>query len=196
MTNIGYSEIFRKLIHVLSAIIPLCHIYVFKEKIDMILFLSLMLIFCFFIENARNNPQTNKVFKKYLFFMMRNFEKKGSLTGATWVFVGSLLSIIIVPSPFCIIALFFLSFGDTFAAIIGIKYPYFKIGEKTLSGSFACFIACLGVGFIFNQKLDIEILIFGALVASVVELISFNINDNVSIPLVSGCAMYIVSMII
>jgi len=127
---------------------------------------------------------------------MRNFEKKGSLTGATWVFVGSLLSIIIVPSPFCIIALFFLSFGDTFAAIIGIKYPYFKIGEKTLSGSFACFIACLGVGFILNQKLDIEILIFGALVASVVELISFNINDNVSIPLVSGCAMYIVSMII
>ncbi|MDA9935431.1 hypothetical protein N9C41_02490 [Candidatus Marinimicrobia bacterium] len=196
MANIGYSEIFRKFIHVLSAIIPLCHIYVFKEKIDMILFLSLMLIFCFFIENARNNPQTNKVFKKYLFFMMRNFEKKGSLTGATWVFVGSLLSIIIVPSPFCIIALFFLSFGDTFAAIIGIKYPYFKIGEKTLSGSFACFIACLGVGFILNQKLDIEILIFGALVASVVELISFNINDNVSIPLVSGCAMYIVSMII
>ena len=196
MANIGYSEIFRKFIHVLSAIIPLCHIYVFKEKIDMILFLSLMLIFCFFVENSRNNPQTNKVFKKYLFFMMRNFEKKGSLTGATWVFVGSLLSIIIVPSPFCIIALFFLSFGDTFAAIIGIKYPYFKIGEKTLSGSFACFIACLGVGFIFNQKLDIEILIFGALVASVVELISFNINDNVSIPLVSGCAMYIVSMII
>ena len=196
MANIGYSEIFRKFIHVLSAIIPLCHIYVFKEKIDMILFLSLMLIFCFFIENARNNPQSNKVFKKYLFFMMRNFEKKGSLTGATWVFVGSLLSIIIVPSPFCIIALFFLSFGDTFAAIIGIKYPYFKIGEKTLSGSFACFIACLGVGFILNQKLDIEILIFGALVASVVELISFNINDNVSIPLVSGCAMYIVSMII
>ena len=196
MANIGYGEIFRKFIHVLSAIIPLCHIYVFKEKIDMILFLSLMLIFCFFIENARNKPQTNKAFKKYLFFMMRNFEKKGSLTGATWVFVGSLLSIIIVPSPFCIIALFFLSFGDTFAAIIGIKYPYFKIGEKTLSGSFACFIACLGVGFIFNQKLDIEILIFGALVASVVELISFNINDNVSIPLVSGCAMYIVSMII
>ena len=196
MANIGYSEIFRKFIHVLSAIIPLCHIYVFKEKIDMIIFLSLMLIFCFFIENVRNNPKTNKVFKKYLFFMMRNFEKKGSLTGATWVFVGSLLSIIIVPSPFCIIALFFLSFGDTFAAIIGIKYPYFKIGEKTLSGSFACFIACLGVGFIFNQKLDIEILIFGAMVASVVELISFNINDNVSIPLVSGCAMYIVSMII
>ena len=196
MAGLGYNEIFRKFIHVLSAIIPLSHIYVFKEKIDMILFLSLMLIFCFFVENVRNDLQTNKVFKKYLFFMMRNFEKKGSLTGATWVFVGSLLSIIIVPRPFCIIALLFLSVGDTFAAIIGIKYPYFKIGKKTLSGSLACFIACLGVGLIFNQILDIEILIFGALVASIVELISFNINDNVSIPLVSGSAMYIISMII
>jgi dolichol kinase len=196
MPYIGYNEIFRKFIHVLSAIIPLFHIYVFKEKIDMILFLSFMLIFCFFIETSRNNLQTNMVFKKYLFFMMRNFEKEGSLTGATWVFVGSLFSIIIVPSPFCIIALFFLSVGDTFAAIIGIKFPFFKIGKKTLSGSIACFIACLGIGLIFNQILDIKILIFGALVASIVELISFNINDNVSIPIVSGCAMYIVSLII
>ena len=196
MASIGYNEIFRKFIHVLSAIIPLSHIYLFKEKIDMILFLSFMLIFCFFIETSRHNLQTNMVFKKYLFFMMRNFEKKGSLTGATWVFVGSLFSIIIVPSPFCIIALFFLSVGDTFAAIIGIKYPFFKIGEKTLSGSIACFISCLGIGLIFNEILDIKILIFGALVASIVELISFNINDNVSIPIVSGCAMYIVSLII
>ena len=42
----------------------------------------------------------------------------------------------------------------------------------------------------------IEILIIGALVASIAELISLNINDNVSIPLFSGCSMYIVSMII
>ena len=50
---------------------------------------------------------------------------------------------------------------------------------------------------ILNQTYqDIEILIIGALVASIAELISFNINDNVSIPLFSGCSMYIVSMII
>ena len=79
MANIGYNEIFRKFIHVLSAIIPLSHIYVFKEKIDMILFLSLMLIFCFFIEDARINPKNNRVFKKYLFF---NFENSSIATRA------------------------------------------------------------------------------------------------------------------
>jgi len=196
MVEIGNSEISRKTIHILSAIMPLFHIYVFREKIEMIIVLSLMLIFCFFIENSRNNPVIYKVFNKYLFFMMRNFEKKGELTGATWVFVGSLFTIIFVPNPFCILALFFLSVGDTFAAIIGIKYPYIKIGKKTLSGSIACFISCIAIGLIIDQGINIEVLIFGALIASIVELISFKINDNVLIPIVSGFSMYIFSITI
>ena len=196
MSNIGNSEISRKAIHVLSATIPLFYIYVFNEKIEMILILSVMLIFCFFIEIARSNQAIIKMFKKYLFFMMRDFEKKGALTGATWVFVGSLFTIILVPSPFCILALFFLSFGDTFAAIIGIKYPYIKIGKKTLSGSLACFIASVTIGLISYKEINIEILIFGALVASIVELSSFKINDNVSIPIISGYSMYVFSIMI
>ena len=196
MIEVENSEMSRKTIHIFSAIIPLFHIYVFREKTDMIILLSFMLIFCFFIENSRNNPVIYKAFKKYLFFMMRNFEKRGELTGATWVFVGSLFTIIFVPSPFCILALLFLSVGDTFAAIIGIKYPYIKIGEKTLSGSIACFISCIVIGLILDQGIDIEVLIFGALIASIVELISFKMNDNVLIPIVSGSSMYIFSIAI
>ena len=63
--------------------------------------------------------------------MMRKKEKKGEITGATWVFVGALFTILLVPDPFNIISLLFLSIGDTFAAIIGIKYPYIKLGRKT-----------------------------------------------------------------
>ena len=196
MIEVKNSEMSRKTIHIFSAIIPLFHIYVFREKTDMIILLSFMLIFCFFIENSRNNPVIYKAFKKYLFFMMRNFEKRGELTGATWVFVGSLFTIIFVPSPFCILALLFLSVGDTFAAIIGIKYPYIKIGKKTLSGSIACFISCIVIGLILDQGIDIEVLIFGALIASIVELISFKMNDNVLIPIVSGSSMYIFSIAI
>ena len=39
--------------------------------------------------------------------MMRESEKEGQITGATWVFAGSLITIILIPKPFCIIALFF-----------------------------------------------------------------------------------------
>ena len=197
MLGIKNKEIFRKSIHILSIIIPLSHIYIFKNKIDMILFLSAMVIFCFFIEIFRNqNSFISKFFDKYLFFMMRSFEKQGSLTGSTWVFVGALTTIILVPQPFSLLALFFLAFGDTVAALVGMKFPFIKIGNKTLSGSFACFIMCLLVGFIFDFEISFEIILIGAFTATIAELISIKINDNISIPVLSGCAMYLGSILV
>ena len=196
MFNIGVREISRKAIHIFNIIIPLFHIYVLKNKIDMIIFLSAMVIFCFFIEIFRiQSSFISKFFKKYLFFMMRSFEKQGSLTGSTWVFVGALITIILIPQPFSLLALFFLAFGDSLAALVGMKFPFIKIGNKTLSGSLACFIVCIFVGVILNFKLSLDIILIGAFTATIVELISIKINDNISIPVLSGCAMYLGSIV-
>ena len=197
MFNIGIREISRKAIHIFNIIIPLFHIYIFKNKIDMITFLSAMVIFCFFIEIFRfQNSFISKIFIRYLSFMMRNFEKQGSLTGSTWVFVGALITIILVPQPFSVLALFFLAFGDTLAALVGMNFPFIKVGNKTLSGSLACFIMCLFVGLILNFEINSEIILVGAFTATIVELISIKINDNISIPVLSGFAMYLGSMVI
>ena len=197
MSKIGVREIFRKTIHIFNFIIPLFHIYIFKNKIDMIIFLSAMVIFCFFIEIFRNqNLLISKIFEKYLFFMMRSFEKQGSLTGSTWVFVGALITIILVPQPFSLLALFFLAFGDTLAALVGIKFPFIKIGNKTLSGAFACFIMCFSVGLILDFGIGLDIILIGAFTATISELISIKINDNILIPVLSGCAMYLGSIVV
>ena len=197
MFNIGIKEISRKVIHILSIIIPILHIYIFKNKIDMIIFLSAMVTFCFFIEIFRyQNSFISKIFIRYLSIMMRNFEKQGGLTGATWVFVGALITIAVVPQPFCILALFFLAFGDTLAALIGMKFPLVKIGNKTLSGSFACFTMCLFTGIVLDFKISLEIILIGAFAATIAELASMKINDNLLIPLLSGCVMYLGSIII
>ena len=192
MFNIGIREISRKVIHIFNIIIPLFHIYILKDKIDMIIFLSAMVIFCFFIEIFRSQSSfISKFFEKYLISMMRSFEKQGSLTGSTWVFVGALITIILVPQPFSLLALFFLAFGDTLAALVGMRFPFIKIGNKTLSGSFACFIMCLSVGLILDFEISPEIILIGAFTATIVELISIKINDNILIPVLSGCAMYL-----
>ena len=197
MFNIEIEEISRKVIHILSIIIPIFHIYIFKNKIDMIIFLSAMVIFCFFIEIFRyQNSFISKIFTRYLFIIMRNFEKQGGLTGATWVFVGALITIAVVPQPFCILALFFLAFGDTLAALIGMKFPLVKIGSKTLSGSLACFTMCLFTGIVLDFKISLEIILIGAFAATIAELASMKINDNLLIPLLSGSAMYLGSIII
>ena len=112
-----------------------------------------------------------------------------------WV-ISTIVTIILVPKPFCIIALFFLSVGDTFAALIGMNYPFLKIGRKTLSGSIACFVTCCIIGLLFSFKVDTSIIIIGSLIATLTELSSLRINDNLSIPIFSGLAMYFINIVL
>jgi len=190
------NEIARKLIHIASAVIPLSYIYIINDLIIMLCILSLFVVFSFFIEILRiDHFKYSKIFLRFFGFMLRDNEKKDKLTGATWVFLGALFTFILIPYPFSILALLFLSVGDTFAAIIGISFPYIKIGNKTLSGFFAGFISSILVGICFNLPVNIYILIFGALMASVIEIIPISVNDNITIPLFSGSMMYFASII-
>ena len=197
MNDIIKSEFARKGIHLSNAIIPLSYYYFFPDKIDMIIVLAAFLIFCFFIEIYRkNNHKLSTFFSIWFDFMMRDKEKKGEITGATWVFVGALFTILLVPDPFNIISLLFLSFGDTFAAIIGIKFPYIKLGRKTLSGSIAGFFACLTIGLVIDIPVTYGVIVLGAFVAMFIEILPLPVNDNVSIPIFSGLSMYFFSFIL
>ena len=197
MNDIIKSEFARKAIHLSNAIIPFSYYYFLPDKLDMIIILASCLILCFFIEIYRKKNQKISIFFSNWFeFMMRDSEKKGEITGATWVFVGALFTILLVPDPYNIISLLFLSFGDTFAAIIGMKFPYIKLGRKTLSGSIAGFFACLAIGLVIDLPIAYEIIIFGAFTAMLIEILPLAVNDNVSIPIFSGLSMYYFSFII
>ena len=197
MNDIIKSEFARKAIHLSNAIIPLSYYYFLPDKLDMIIILASCLILCFFIEIYRKiNQKISIFFSNWFEFMMRDSEKKGEITGATWVFVGALFTILLVPDPYNIISLLFLSFGDTFAAIIGMKFPYIKLGRKTLSGSIAGFFACLAIGLVIDLPIAYEIIIFGAFTAMLIEILPLAVNDNVSIPIFSGLSMHYFSFII
>jgi len=197
VNDIIKSEFARKAIHLSNAIIPLSYYYFLPDKLDMIIILASCLILCFFIEIYRKiNQKISIFFSNWFEFMMRDSEKKGEITGATWVFVGALFTILLVPDPYNIISLLFLSFGDTFAAIIGMKFPYIKLGRKTLSGSIAGFFACLAIGLVIDLPIAYEIIIFGAFTAMLIEILPLAVNDNVSIPIFSGLSMHYFSFII
>ncbi|OUW78291.1 MAG: hypothetical protein CBD77_04700 [bacterium TMED217] len=191
------NELFRKAIHISNIIIPLGYLYIFQEKIEMLMILSFFLIICFFIEIARRkNNKALSFFNQYFSFMMRENEKQGALTGATWVFVGALFTVLLIPAPFSILSLLFLSVGDTFAAIIGMQFPYLKLGEKTLSGSIAGFIACIVSGLIIDIHISHDVLIFGAFMAMFIEIMPLSFDDNVTIPVFSGFSMYFYNIVV
>ena len=197
MKRTEVREFSRKIIHLLNIIIPLVYLYLIKDRMDMLIFISVILICCFFVEVLRNQFSFfYKFFKKYLHFMMRDHEKEGGITGATWFFTGSLFTIILIPKPYCIVALLFVAVGDTFAALIGMNYPLIKIGRKTLSGSISCFVTCCIIGLLFSYELSATTIMIGALIATITELSLVGINDNLSIPIFSGLSMYLSNIIL
>ena len=85
-----------------------------------------------------------------------------------------------------------MSIGDSFAALFGKKIPKFKIGQKSIIGTLAGIFSSLVVVLLVNQILPTYVLVIGAVVAMLVELIPFPINDNLTIPILSGLIMIII----
>jgi dolichol kinase len=91
-----------------------------------------------------------------------------------------------------IASLLFFSVGDVAASAIGMKYGRVKILNKTLEGSLACLAACLIAGYsllYLGLMMSRTIIFAGALAATVAEAVSFRIDDNLTMPLVSGLVM-------
>ena len=90
-----------------------------------------------------------------------------------------------------IISLTFLIFGDIFSKLFGLAFGRHKIFNKTLEGTLAYCGCVLIVGFILYHSLDIPwaILVIGGITAPLVELFSFNLNDNFTVSLISGTVM-------
>ena len=129
-----------------------------------------------------------------LFFdsMLRSHEQEGKLTGATWVMIGAVISIMIFSKPVAIIALIFMSLGDTAAGLIGQRFGKHKIWDKSLEGFFGGLLVCVIVALTF-PTLPLTVSLSGAVAAMVMELVPIPLDDNFKIPLGSGAIMMMLS---
>ena len=180
----------RKVIHLLSAIIPLSYLWFIKDKSIMLSILIIMTLFALLVELLRNNGgHFSKWFHDIFHFMLRDNESKGEHTGATWLLIGWTITVMLFKMPIAVAALLFLSIGDSFAAIVGKLYPIIKIGDKTLSGTFSGFIASFFIVMLINKSLLPVVILSGSVVAMAVELIPSRLNDNLTMPIFSGLIM-------
>ena len=185
------GEILRKLIHILSIIIPLAYFFFIKDRFLMTVILIILTSIALSVEYVRLN-QKNKIgyhFQKYFKSVLRLKERNGYLTGATWMLIGFSITVITFEVDVAVMALLFLSVGDSCAGIFGRAFPFGKVCNKSIFGSFAGFISCIIFGFIINTALPYQIIILGALSGMFIELIPSKIDDNFSMPIFSGFVM-------
>ncbi len=120
--------------------------------------------------------------------MVRSHEKDGDFTGATYILTSVCCTVALFARPIAVAALAFIIVGDTLAAIIGRKFGRLRFGRKSVEGSLACLVGTVIVALV-APDLSLQAGIFGAVVATVTEAVSLGIDDNISVPVISGLAM-------
>ena len=182
------KEVYRKFVHLSSSIFPLL-LYLIGKK-NFIMYIIPILIFCIALDYSRRHVKMINQLYFYIFGIVTREKELHSPTGATWVFTGIILTVLIFNVKIAIISLLILSFSDSMAAIIGLKFGKTKLFSKSLEGSFAFFLTTSIIMLIFT-KLNMVHVFFMSILITISELIKWNLNDNVMIPLTAGLLLYI-----
>ncbi len=182
-------ELRRKSIHLLGLILPI--LYVFTTRHTATIAVGALLAIALGVELLKVLlPAFRVMFMRIFSPILRSQERRGGLTGATYYLIGSFLCVLLFDKTLAIVCLCFLTLGDLFAALIGKQWGRIKLfSRKSLEGSIACFIVCTGTALLIG--LHPVVAITGALVATLIELLPTGVDDNVTIPLISGLAMHL-----
>ena len=193
LSRLQSHELIRKAIHLSSSIIPIFYWFVADRHLTLqiVILLSLGFLTADFLR--LKSGVVEKVFMGIFGSALRQHEKK-NLTGATYVFTGSVVAIFLFPRDVAVPALLILSISDTLAALIGIPFGKHKFLKKSLEGSAAFFISTTILLTIFYpERLLINILI--AAVVTLAETYPMNLDDNFLIPILSGTLLSLASLL-
>ena len=141
-------------------------------------------------------PQLNILVIKIMGPLMRRSEREG-VSGLPFYALGVSLSLFFYQRDIAIVSIMFLVFSDPLSSFFGVLYGKDKImPNKSLQGAVAGFFTCylITLFYVMNTAtLGTHILVF-AIISGVIgaasELVSaFNIDDNLTIPVLSGLGM-------
>ena len=110
--------------------------------------------------------------------------------------VAYFITIVIFPKEIAIVAATFLIFGDTSSKFFGLAFGKHKILNKTVEGTLAYFGVVLISGYLLYEFLDISlwVIILGGISAPITELLTLDMNDNFTVPIISGAVMVAASL--
>ena len=134
----------------------------------------------------------NRLYMRWMAPLLKS-DEEAHITGATYMLIAAVLVFWLFGHSVGIPVMFFLSLGDPAAAIVGSRMPGPRLMGKSPGGTaaFAAVgVAVSGVLLGFGAIEHHWALWAGAVIAALVELAGIPPDDNLTIPLTAGAAMW------
>jgi len=196
--GIVQKELQRKAFHLTGLIVPILY-YFFLSRDAALLYLALAVIVAGSLEAIRLSGHGI-----YPDWLLRDPSEKKRLYGYFWGILSMFLAVLLFEKAIAIASLLFMLLGDSAAGIAGAITGYKDgpwVNAKPPSVMAVMFFACAASGLLLYPSIPLPVMAAGALAATVADAFTWKIrgrevNDNLSIPLVSGTVMAIAAFIL
>ena len=185
---------FRKMYHVLaSSLFPLAYLYppFHWSPSDVRKWLLIVSAGCFLVSFTLDflrlrDHEFNSWFMGIFSEFIRRTETN-KFNGSTFLCLAFFIVVFCFSRNVAITAMFFLSLGDAAAELGGKNFGRLKIYGKSLEGTLAFFLVAFLIAYVLFENWQIACI--GALAGALVELFSFDLDDNLTVPIGSALAL-------
>ncbi len=163
-----------------------------------------LIMFSLFIFSLEFLRLKNSYINDFAITLMRPFMReceRSSISGMPFYALGVGLSLVLFSEKIAVLSVLFLVFADPIASVFGILFGKDKIlPNKSLQGSLAAFAVCYVLTMVYGMHYsnpNINLLCFSLLagvIGSFSELCSTFLDDNLSIPVISGFLLTLVNV--
>ncbi len=209
-------EASRKSVHMAGFLIPVAY-YFFLPRELLLIALGAGVLCAGLLEYVRLSG--NPIYPKVL---LRDHEAKGVLAGYFYALLSSFLAVLLFDKPVAVAAMLFLTLGDGITGLAGAALTMMSgpmdadkrshgpgAGENELMYAMThpkspvlmavMLAACAALGLALYPALSLKMIAAGALGAVAADafpwrLFGFVVDDNLSIPLVSGALMWLAGL--
>ena len=181
------TEIVRKAIHFLIALTPSMAAI---NRPFTVFFLILGTLGYMYMENLRLSGVKVPIISSLTCMASRPRDMGNFVMGPVTMGIGTLLALLLYPSPAAAIAIYALAFGDGFAGLVGKFFGKHKpaiLFGKSIEGSLACFTAVLISAYGVSHSVSVALI--AALTAMIVEAFPLDDYDNLALPVSVGLAV-------
>ncbi|MCB9090976.1 MAG: hypothetical protein H6621_11970 [Halobacteriovoraceae bacterium] len=125
-------------------------------------------------------------------------------SGLPFYALGVGLSLLLFPKNFALLSIMFLVVADPMSSLVGSAYGREKfLPNKSIEGTLTCFLVCYTLSFFYLKAIGASgndlfyFSIFAGMIGAFSELMSaFKIDDNLTIPVISGLGLTLLNSIL